>query len=86
MEALRLHFKPEFLNRVDDILIFQRLSKEQLREIVTLQMVRLQRLLAERHLNLELTRQGPGLPGRRRLRPGVRGQAPAPGHPDLPAG
>ena len=50
MEALRLHFKPEFLNRVDDILIFQRLTKEQLREIVTLQMVRLQRLLAERHL------------------------------------
>ena len=50
MEALRLHFKPEFLNRVDDILIFQRLTKEQLREIVTLQMVRLQRLLEERHL------------------------------------
>ena len=50
MEALRLHFKPEFLNRVDDILIFQRLTKEQLREIVTLQMVRLRRLLEERHL------------------------------------
>ena len=50
MEALRLHFKPEFLNRVDDILIFQRLTKEQLREIVTLQMVRLKRLLEERHL------------------------------------
>ena len=55
MEALRLHFKPEFLNRVDDILIFQRLTKEQLREIVTLQMVRLRRLLEERHLQLELT-------------------------------
>jgi ATP-dependent Clp protease ATP-binding subunit ClpB len=57
MEALRLHFKPEFLNRVDDILIFQRLTKEQLREIVTLQMVRLQRLLEERHLHLELSDQ-----------------------------
>ncbi len=55
MEALRLHFKPEFLNRVDDILIFQRLTKEQLREIVTLQMARLRRLLADRHLTLELT-------------------------------
>ena len=55
MEALRLHFKPEFLNRVDDILIFHRLSKEQLREIVTLQMARLKKLLAERQLNLELT-------------------------------
>ncbi len=55
MEALRLHFKPEFLNRVDDILIFQRLTKEQLREIVTLQIARLRRLLEERHLQLELT-------------------------------
>jgi ATP-dependent Clp protease ATP-binding subunit ClpB len=55
MEALRLHFKPEFLNRVDDILIFQRLTKKQLREIVTLQMARLRRLLAERQLQLELT-------------------------------
>ena len=55
MEALRLHFKPEFLNRVDDILIFQRLTKEQLRNIVTLQMVRLKRLLEDRHLTLELT-------------------------------
>jgi ATP-dependent Clp protease ATP-binding subunit ClpB len=42
MEALKLHFKPEFLNRVDDILIFHRLSKEQLRDIVTLQIKRLQ--------------------------------------------
>jgi ATP-dependent Clp protease ATP-binding subunit ClpB len=55
MEALRLHFKPEFLNRVDDILIFHHLTKEQLREIVTLQMARLKRLLAERQLKLELT-------------------------------
>jgi len=55
MEALRLHFKPEFLNRVDDILIFHRLSREQLRDIVTLQMARLKKLLAERQISLELT-------------------------------
>jgi ATP-dependent Clp protease ATP-binding subunit ClpB len=55
MEALRLHFKPEFLNRVDDILIFHRLTREQLREIVTLQIGKLRRLLEERQLNLELT-------------------------------
>ncbi|MDP3182486.1 MAG: ATP-dependent chaperone ClpB [Desulfobaccales bacterium] len=55
MEALRLHFKPEFLNRVDDILIFHRLTLEQLRQIVGLQMARLARLLAERQLHLELT-------------------------------
>ncbi len=55
MEALRLHFKPEFLNRVDDILIFHRLTLEQLRQIVGLQMARLARLLAERQLHLDLT-------------------------------
>jgi ATP-dependent Clp protease ATP-binding subunit ClpB len=57
MEALRLHFKPEFLNRVDDILIFQRLTKEQLRQIVGLQVARLARLLEERQLSLQLTDQ-----------------------------
>ena len=55
MEALKIHFKPEFLNRVDDILIFHRLSREQLRDIVTLQMARLKRLLEERQINLELS-------------------------------
>ena len=55
MEALKLHFKPEFLNRVDDILIFHRLSKDQLKDIVILQIKRLQKLLEERHLYLKLT-------------------------------
>jgi ATP-dependent Clp protease ATP-binding subunit ClpB len=55
MEALRLHFRPEFLNRVDDILIFHRLTLEQLRSIVDLQTVRLAKLLSERQLQLELT-------------------------------
>jgi ATP-dependent Clp protease ATP-binding subunit ClpB len=55
MEALRLHFRPEFLNRVDDILIFHRLTLEQLRDIVELQMARLRKLLAERHIEIELT-------------------------------
>jgi ATP-dependent Clp protease ATP-binding subunit ClpB len=55
MEALRLHFKPEFLNRVDDILIFHRLSLDQLRQIVDLQAARLAKLLEERQMRLELT-------------------------------
>ena len=55
MEALRLHFRPEFLNRVDDILIFHRLTLPQLRQIVDLQMARLRKLLEERHLEIELT-------------------------------
>jgi len=55
MEALRAHFKPEFLNRVDDILIFNPLGKEQLAKIVDLRLEDLRKLLAERKISLELT-------------------------------
>ncbi|MGI9101287.1 MAG: ATP-dependent chaperone ClpB [Terriglobales bacterium] len=55
MEALRAHFKPEFLNRVDDIVIFQPLRKEQLTKIVDLRLEDLRRLLAERKISIELT-------------------------------
>lgn len=55
MEALRFHFKPEFLNRVDDIIIFHRLSREHLRQIVDLQVQRLVNRLAEHGIHLVLT-------------------------------
>ena len=55
MEALRAHFKPEFLNRVDDIIIFNPLGKEQLTKIVDLRLEDLRRLLADRKITLELT-------------------------------
>ncbi len=55
MEALRAHFKPEFLNRVDDIVIFNPLGKEQLVKIVDLRLEDLRKLLAERKISLELT-------------------------------
>ncbi len=55
MEALRAHFKPEFLNRVDDIVIFNPLGKEQLTKIVDLRLEDLRKLLAERKISLELT-------------------------------
>ncbi len=55
MEALREHFKPEFLNRVDDIIIFQALGKEQLSKIVDLRLEDLRRLLADRRISLELS-------------------------------
>jgi ATP-dependent Clp protease ATP-binding subunit ClpB len=55
MEALRAAFKPEFLNRVDDIVIFNPLGKEQLTRIVDLQLEYLRRLLAERKISIELT-------------------------------
>ncbi len=53
--ALRQHFKPEFLNRVDDVIVFRPLGREQIDHIVELQLARLRQLLAERKLTLELT-------------------------------
>ncbi|HZS27532.1 MAG TPA: ATP-dependent chaperone ClpB [Candidatus Angelobacter sp.] len=55
MDALRAHFKPEFLNRVDDIIVFQPLGKEQLTHIVELRLNDLRRLLADRKISIELT-------------------------------
>ena len=54
-EALTERFRPEFLNRIDEIVEFEPLSREQLGEIVELQLARLRRRLAERGLELELT-------------------------------
>ena len=54
-DALRAHFKPEFLNRVDDILVFNSLGKEELIKIVDLRLEEVRHLLAGRQLNLELT-------------------------------
>jgi ATP-dependent Clp protease ATP-binding subunit ClpB len=54
-EALTEHFRPEFLNRIDEIVVFEPLSREQLGEIVELQLTRLRERLAERGLGLELT-------------------------------
>ncbi|MCI0349313.1 MAG: ATP-dependent chaperone ClpB [Acidobacteriales bacterium] len=55
MEALRAQFKPEFLNRVDDIILFNPLGKEQLTKIVELRLADVRRLLADRHVTIELT-------------------------------
>jgi ATP-dependent Clp protease ATP-binding subunit ClpB len=55
MGALRSHFRPEFLNRVDDIILFHPLSLKELRLIVTIQLQRVRRLLAEQKIGLELT-------------------------------
>ncbi|MGZ4817341.1 MAG: ATP-dependent chaperone ClpB [Terriglobales bacterium] len=55
MQVVQASFKPEFLNRVDDIIIFNPLGKEQLTRIVELQLESLRRLLAERKISIELT-------------------------------
>jgi ATP-dependent Clp protease ATP-binding subunit ClpB len=54
VDALRDVFRPEFLNRIDEVIEFKPLSKEQIAEIVELQLVRLRERLAERRIELEL--------------------------------
>ena len=53
--ALRSHFRPEFLNRIDDLILFHALSKKELRNIVTIQLKRIYRLLADQKISLEMT-------------------------------
>jgi ATP-dependent Clp protease ATP-binding subunit ClpB len=55
MEVLRRHFRPEFLNRVDDIVVFEALSRDHIRGIVDVQVKRLAKRLAEKRLTIELT-------------------------------
>jgi ATP-dependent Clp protease ATP-binding subunit ClpB len=55
LSLLHTHFKPEFLNRVDDIIVFRPLGREQLVKIIELRLEDVRRLLAERKISLELT-------------------------------
>ncbi|MCH7709199.1 MAG: ATP-dependent chaperone ClpB, partial [Myxococcales bacterium] len=54
-EALRAHFKPEFLNRVDEIIVFHQLAREQLDHIVGIQLDRVRELLEQRRIEIEVT-------------------------------
>jgi ATP-dependent Clp protease ATP-binding subunit ClpB len=53
-QVLREHFKPEFLNRIDDIVIFHRLSREQISQIIDVQLERLRQMLHERNISIVL--------------------------------
>ncbi len=55
LEEMRRHFRPEFLNRVDEVIVFHALSEEHLKEIVEIHLDTVRRRLADRHLSLELT-------------------------------
>ena len=55
MNALRAHFKPEFLNRIDDFIVFNPLGTEELTKIIDLRLEEVRRLLADRQITLELT-------------------------------
>ncbi|RIK92681.1 MAG: ATP-dependent chaperone ClpB [Proteobacteria bacterium] len=54
-EALRAHFKPEFLNRVDEVIVYHQLGRAQLGRIVDIQLDRVRKLVAERRITLEFT-------------------------------
>jgi ATP-dependent Clp protease ATP-binding subunit ClpB len=55
MEIVRAHFRPEFLNRLDEIILFHRLGAEHMAPIVDIQVARLDKLLADRKIRIELT-------------------------------
>nr|MBC8188119.1 AAA family ATPase [Pseudomonadota bacterium] len=56
-EALRAHFKPEFLNRVDDVVIYEPLGREQIAHILEIQLDELRSRLADRRISLELSEE-----------------------------
>jgi ATP-dependent Clp protease ATP-binding subunit ClpB len=66
---LRRHFRPEFLNRIDDVIVFRPLAEEQLRIIVRLQLDRLRGMLAERRIALEITPEAEALIAREGYEP-----------------
>jgi ATP-dependent Clp protease ATP-binding subunit ClpB len=55
LEVLRQSFRPEFLNRVDEVVVFHPLTRAELRQIVDVQLIRLRQRLEERKIELELT-------------------------------
>jgi ATP-dependent Clp protease ATP-binding subunit ClpB len=57
LEAMRQHFRPEFLNRVDEILVFHSLTREQLAQIVDIQVAWLKKRLADRRIELEFSEE-----------------------------
>ncbi|MDP3404988.1 MAG: ATP-dependent chaperone ClpB [Brevundimonas sp.] len=54
MDAVRAHFRPEFLNRIDEIILFRRLGRDQMAGIVRIQLGRLEKLMADRRLTLSI--------------------------------
>ena len=85
LEALRQNFRPEFLNRVDEIVVFHPLAKEQLRQIVDIQLRQLRERLSRAQDRSRTDRQGARLLCRARLRSGLR-RASAAAHDPARAG
>jgi ATP-dependent Clp protease ATP-binding subunit ClpB len=60
MDEVRMRFRPEFLNRIDEIILFKRLERAQMGTIVEIQLKRLETLLAARNLTMELDTRAKG--------------------------
>src|SRR4029077_6438451 len=56
LNVVRHHFRPEFLNRLDEIILFRRLQRSDMASIVSIQLEHLRKLLADRKINIELDR------------------------------
>ena len=71
-EELHRHFRPEFLNRIDDIIVFHSLDLAQIKRIIEIQLRRLSKLIGDRGLTIEISDTAKDVARARRLRPGVR--------------
>ena len=60
LEELRGHFRPEFLNRVDEVIVFHALTEEHLKQIVEIQLGGLRKRLADRHIEIGIDGSGSG--------------------------
>ena len=80
-EELKQHFRPEFLNRVDDIVVFHQLTPKEIIQIVDLMIAKVDERLKDRDMGIELAPDGQGAAGRARVRPGAGRPAAAPHDP-----
>ena len=85
LKSVRSHFRPEFLNRIDDLIVFHRLTMEELRSIVDIQLDLLRGRLAARHITLNLTDGAKDLLAQEGFDPDLRGSTAQAGDPALVA-
>ena len=74
------NFRPEFLNRVDDIIVFRSLTKDDLKQIIDIELAKVSKRLKEKNLTLVLTDEAKELHHREGHQPGIRCPSAAPGH------
>ena len=86
MDALKKTFRPEFINRLDGIMVFRSLSRDEIAQIVDLELRPLRMQMSEQDMKLELTDAGPPGRRRRRLRSRIWRPPPAPHHPEPDSG